>query len=639
MRISKVRVQGYRCIDDVTIDFDDLTALIGVGGVGKSAFHRAIEWFFDDTTLDEEDLHLPQGDDPVHADRLIVTVSFASLSAGDRAGLGRYGGSKITTFTRIGRPGEPSMLSGTALVCRDFDAIRAETDGRKRRARFADFVEARGEEFGFTKPAPSRVAEADIAMEEFERANPTRCEVEEQDASHLFGWGGGPKLRDRFDYVLVGAALEASDAMGGARNSALSRLLSGVGDLDEQTEQAVVKLQAEAEAKMESLISSARKPDLIRIGESITERVRAYVPGASVELDDVIASPGRPQPRVVARVREGAGHPADVERQGHGLQRALIIAVLQALADTEAGLQLQEGETSDPRSLMLAIEEPELYQHPLQARALAASLRSLANVPSPEKPRSLQISYSTHSPHFVHPALFENLRILRRGSDLATSQVSADSREVARIVADVGFDGDPSDKMRKTLAASLGEAVFARAVLLCEGPTDAALIEAVAGLSGGFDRVGIAVARCWGKEVIPLAFAILRQLKIPTYILFDGDAGIDARLTAKDRVSRADREAQVKATAEKNVRLLRLCGDPEEQWPERAVRKGSASFRDRLEEDLDELWPDFVQARDAVSRELGIPAKSDEAYRQAVAVASDPPEFLTQIVEKVKDLL
>ncbi len=277
------------------------------------------------------------------------------------------------------------MLSGTALVCRDFDAIRAETDGRKRRARFADFVEARGGEFGFTKPAPSRVAEADIAMEEFERANPTRCEVEEQDASHLFGWGGGPKLRDRFDYVLVGATLEASDAMGGARNSALSRLLSGVGDLDAQTEQAVVKLQTEAEAKMESLISSARKPDLIRIGDSITERVRAYVPGASVELDDVIASPGRPQPRVVARVREGAGHPADVERQGHGLQRALIIAVLQALADTEAGLRPQEGETSDPRSLMLAIEEPELYQHPLQARALAASLRSLANVPSQEK--------------------------------------------------------------------------------------------------------------------------------------------------------------------------------------------------------------------------------------------------------------
>jgi putative ATP-dependent endonuclease of OLD family len=71
MRISKVRVQGYRCIEDASIDFDDLTALIGAGGVGKSAFLRAIEWFFDDTTLDEEDLHLPQGNDSARADQLV----------------------------------------------------------------------------------------------------------------------------------------------------------------------------------------------------------------------------------------------------------------------------------------------------------------------------------------------------------------------------------------------------------------------------------------------------------------------------------------------------------------------------------------------------------------------------------------
>lgn len=35
MKISEVRVQGYRCIEDLSILFDDLTALIGTGGVGK----------------------------------------------------------------------------------------------------------------------------------------------------------------------------------------------------------------------------------------------------------------------------------------------------------------------------------------------------------------------------------------------------------------------------------------------------------------------------------------------------------------------------------------------------------------------------------------------------------------------------
>jgi putative ATP-dependent endonuclease of the OLD family len=194
MRISKVRVEGYRCVEDVTIAFDDLTVLVGAGGVGKSAFLRAMEWFFDDTPLDGEDMHLPQGDERHHADQLTVTVSFDSLNAAGREVLGRYGGDKITTFTRTGRPGENSKLSGTALVCRDFDDIRAESDGRKRRALFTRLVETRGDEFGFTKPAPSRVADADLIMERFERANPTRCELEEADASHLFGWVVDPSF-------------------------------------------------------------------------------------------------------------------------------------------------------------------------------------------------------------------------------------------------------------------------------------------------------------------------------------------------------------------------------------------------------------------------------------------------------------
>jgi putative ATP-dependent endonuclease of OLD family len=89
----------------------------------------------------------------------------------------------------------------------------------------------------------------------------------------------------------------------------------------------------------------------------------------------------------------------------------------------------------------------------------------------------------------------------------------------------------------------------------------------VADLDGGFDQAGVAVATCWGKEVIPLAFAILRQLKIPTFILFDGDAGIEDRLKVKDRISDPLRAIQAKTTADKNRRLLRLCGDPRRNGP------------------------------------------------------------------------
>jgi len=58
---------------------------------------------------------------------------------------------------------------------------------------------------------------------------------------------------------------------------------------------------------MGELIAGAREPDLLRISESISEKVQAYVPGASVRLSDEIAGAGLPKPKVVARVREGRG--------------------------------------------------------------------------------------------------------------------------------------------------------------------------------------------------------------------------------------------------------------------------------------------------------------------------------------------
>lgn len=42
MRINRVRVQGFRCLEDVDVPFGDVTTLIGPNGVGKSSLLRAL---------------------------------------------------------------------------------------------------------------------------------------------------------------------------------------------------------------------------------------------------------------------------------------------------------------------------------------------------------------------------------------------------------------------------------------------------------------------------------------------------------------------------------------------------------------------------------------------------------------------
>jgi hypothetical protein len=131
----------------------------------------------------------------------------------------------------------------------------------------------------------------------------------------------------------------------------------------------------------------------------------------------------------------------------------------------------------------------------------------------------------------------------------------------------------------------------------------------------------------------------MRQLEIPTYVVFDGDVGLEGRLKGKSSVSEDHRHAKLAEVAKKNRDLLRLCGEAEVDWPARAVRSNSANFHDRLEDDLKSIWPEFAPARDQVAAELGIEPKAGESYRQAVGLAGEPPQFLTDVVAAVKELL
>lgn len=143
---------------------------------------------------------------------------------------------------------------------------------------------------------------------------------------------------------------------------------------------------------------------LVSIGAGITKRIETYFPGAAIKVEDEVASPRPPQISVRALISDRGGRPIEADLQGHGLQRALVIALLHELAEAAPQVVTETGD-ADARSLVLAIEEPELYQHPLQARTLAASLEKLAVEATG---RSIQVAYSTHSPYFTRPALFRS---------------------------------------------------------------------------------------------------------------------------------------------------------------------------------------------------------------------------------------
>jgi predicted ATP-dependent endonuclease of OLD family len=86
VRLFKARVEGYRCVRDATVDLGALTALVGSGGVGKSALLRAIDWCVNERPVEDADLYRDPEGNP--AERIVVTLHFADIGAPEAEAVG-----------------------------------------------------------------------------------------------------------------------------------------------------------------------------------------------------------------------------------------------------------------------------------------------------------------------------------------------------------------------------------------------------------------------------------------------------------------------------------------------------------------------------------------------------------------------
>ena len=235
----------------------------------------------------------------------------------------------------------------------------------------------------------------------------------------------------------------------------------------------------------------------------------------------------------------------ELARFGHGLQRSYLLALLQELAGTDA---------AGGPTLILACEEPELYQHPPQARHLAAVLNKLSR-------GNAQVIVSTHAPLFVSGEGFEDVRMVRKDAGSPCSLVSHMSfYEIAKSVqAATGEHPVKPEgalaKIHQALQPALNEMFFARRLVLVEGLEDVAYVLAYLNLlekSEEYHRMGCHIVAANGKSELLQPLVIAKHMKIPTYLVFDADA------------DKRDCNGSKAKHARDNKALLTLVGQPNE---------------------------------------------------------------------------
>ncbi|RKH53441.1 DUF2813 domain-containing protein [Corallococcus sp. AB050B] len=543
MKIKSIRIENFRSYRDETISLNDYTCIVGTNGVGKSTILTAFNIFFRDqsgastniTHLDEEDFHNRDTSTPIR-----ITLTFKDLSDAAQEDFRDYYRQGELIISAVAK-WDPELKQAEVLqfgqrrVMKRFKQFFAKYNEGEKVPVLREVYEKLRLEIPQLKPVKVK-QEMHDELSSYETSHPELCEpVPSQD--QFYGvTKGANRLQRHVHWIYLPAVKDATLEQTESKRSALSALLERALQVGATFDAQLNELRREAESKYRELLS--KKQALLQdLSSALDVRIRRLVQSdANLKVEwlntpENYVSIQDPVARIIAGESRFSGNMA---RFGHGLQRAFLIALLQELASAK---------DTSKTTLILGCEEPELYQHPSQAKHLAKVLQTLAG-------SSYQIITCTHSPHFVSARGFEDVRVVRRDAAQKHAYVSSLTLEHLRTTLSaytsrsVSHSNSALVRLEQILQPSVNEMFFSEVVVFVEGIEDVACITTYLELMGLYDdfiRLGCHFVPCGGKSRLAEPVIVAKGLKIPTFIVFDSD-GHEQGLLNRSRHEKDNRE-------------------------------------------------------------------------------------------------
>ncbi len=607
MIIRRVETTNFRSLKSVDISCADLLAILGRNGAGKSSILHALDIFYNTAAQITEFDYF----DRDTTSEISIRVTYGDLRPDETNEFSSYITNNNLIVTKVVNSGGARYYAASRQLP-EFADIR-KLAATPKRQEFNTLVTS-GKYADLNAKANSALA-VDDAMNAFEANHPEMLQVVQKE-SQFFGPRniGGGKLDKYTKFVLVPAVRDASSET--ERRGAILQLIDILVMRSVSARQDVRDLNAEFERRVKEVFSTDNLTELRSLGSLITQVLKRYAPGAELDLafGEVVPPKLSLPPAIASLVEDSFKCP--ISYSGHGLQRALIFALLQQLSLTEQSSSeepeesstetLEQAQAARIPDLILAIEEPELYLHPSRCRYLSSVMLQLSRKPDqPAEPRT-QIIYGTHSPYFVDLRRFDEIRLARKvpadGTATLQTKVTSFTREKASLRLAEVSQRDPAQftdisfvaHASPVMTTIVNEGFFSDLAVVVEGNSEVGALWAMQQIRvRNWDALGISIVPVAGKNNIDRPVVIFRGLEIPTYFLFDADSSLAGR----------DREAAIRT----NQLLLRLAGVRATDFPDTGVFDTWAVFNDKLETELQlavgtEL---FERLRSQVADELG----------------------------------
>jgi predicted ATP-dependent endonuclease of OLD family len=195
----------------------------------------------------------------------------------------------------------------------------------------------------------------------------------------------------------------------------------------------------------------------------------------------------------------------NVEELGSGIQNLVLLSLFKTY-----GRLLKQ-------TVILAIEEPEMYLYPQAQRALYSNFVDLAE-------DGTQIFYTTHNPNFVNAQRADEVEMLYKDIDKGTYNLEKDD------VIDTSFLEENKLKIYSQFNTERNELFFAKKILLVEGASDKILFNTLCQERWDIDldKEGFSIIECGGKSGAVYFIGVCRLLGMENFFaVWDEDKEVD----------------------------------------------------------------------------------------------------------------
>ena len=534
MRISKVEISNWRSIVYETIVFNDLMIFIGQNNHGKSNILSAILFFFGEIGFQDLDFNSKSNE-------LWIEIEFEELTENEQ-----------TTFRKYVTSANTIKVRKTALKNDTFQYngyVEEPKEEWLKEENISDHISRENAQklpFYEMLPELGRIKKDDFKEAQLNYIQNHKDDIDFEYQLESTNFLGAKNVaKGSFgDLFFIPSIKRASDELSPKGNSIFaqlySRVINKMSETNEEFIQAkqkiidLTKILNKTNEKGE--VNEDRPTDLSSLEDLIDNELRAWNTKVDIQItppnvDDIF--------RVGANVLIDDGIKTDIERKGHGLQRALIFALIKAWStilkqEREEAQEQSTGEETRTRrgskSTFFVFEEPELFLHPQAQKELFSSLVELSR-------DNNQVLICTHSSSFLDLKYHTSICIVKKND-------VAEGSKVLQCNEDIFTDLDDKKKFNLGywINPDRSELFFAKKVILVEGQTDKSVIPMIAKELGIY-KYSYTIVDCGSKDSIPQYINLLNKFKLNYIAVYD-----------KDHQEGKDESA--KASADKSSKLI-----------------------------------------------------------------------------------